>query len=107
MAYRIKHTPTGLYYASGNELSKKGKVYKKEGDNILEKDYSQESHGAKDSKSCSPKGFITVRINTENSPIYKMTKGIIKWERCEYQKMFLGYTADLPKSEFEIEPYND
>lgn len=107
MNYRIKHTPTGLYYTSGNELSKKGKIYKKEGDNILEKDYSQESHGNKDSKSCSPKGFITVRVYTEKSPIYKMTKEIITWEKCEYKGMFLGYTADLPKSEFEIEPYVD
>lgn len=51
MAYRIKHIPTGLYYANGYKLSKKGKIYTKKGDNILEKDYSEETHGNKDSKS--------------------------------------------------------
>ena len=103
MEYRIKHIPTGLYYANGYKLSKKGKIYTKKGDNILEKDYSQETHGNKDSKSNARKGYINILIQSPDSPIYKMTKDIIKWEECRYGGMFLGYSAELPKSEFEIE----
>lgn len=103
MAYRIKHIPTGLYYADGNMLSKKGKIYKRVGDNILVKDYSQESHGTKDGKSRSPKGFISVSVYSDKSTVYQMTKNIINWEKIEYKGVHLGYGADLPKDEFEIE----
>lgn len=102
MAYRIKHKPTGLYLGANNILSKNGKIYKKEGDNILEKEYSQEAHGNKDSKSHSSIGHILVRT-TEKSQIYKITDGKVKWNSYK-EPLFKGmFWADIPKEEFEIE----
>ena len=90
MAYRIKHSASGYYYAGGGRLSKTGKTYTSEKDNILDKSY-KDSNSTEDT--------ICIYMVSANSPVYKATKDTIKWVKGAMDL----YHADIPKSEFEKE----
>lgn len=67
--YKIKHTPTGLYYQpckhKGSHLSKNGKIYQTNTNGVESGNY----------------GHKTFTVWCEkNSVIYKITKDILEWE---------------------------
>lgn len=85
--FRIKHCPTG-YYLKNKTLSKTGKIYKSEKDNILNL------------------GEDTVTISTTNKQFVDNTLNVINW-RIYTDSLGNVYFADIPKSEFIIEYLSD
>lgn len=94
--YRIKHEPSGYYWAPGGKLSKIGKVFTDETKDILAKVH-QDSNSTED--------YVCVYMVTANSPLFKSTQGIIDW--VEDKELGGGlYHAEIPKDEFVREPVN-
>lgn len=92
--YRIKHEPSGYYWAPGGKLSKIGKVFTDESKDILAKAH-KDSHSTED--------CVSIYMVTPNSPLFKNTQGIIKWKSSYGDDL---YYADIPKDEFIREPVN-
>jgi hypothetical protein len=94
MPYRIKHTPTGLYYQPhkhrGNNVSKKGKIYHTEGN-------------AKSSLSNNTK-YLLIRVQ-ENSTIHKYLIGKLDLEPVSWN--YGELCCKTPISEWEIEKMID
>lgn len=88
--YRIKHKPSGYYWAPGGKLSKIGKVFTDETKDILAKVH-QDSNSTED--------YVCIYMVTANSPVFKTTQGIIDW--VEDKELGGGlYHAEIPKDEF-------
>lgn len=90
--YRLKHKPSGLYYQpvtkGGNNLGKNGKVYLTEHHNGLT--------GERDPMLVKVKG---------NSIAYKLTKDVLAWEDCKWERN--SKVCYIPHSDFERENISD
>jgi hypothetical protein len=71
--YKLKHTPTGLYYQPhkhrGSHLSKKGKIYQTNTNGVETGNY-----GYKTFTVCCEKG----------SQIHKLTESVLNWVGCPW-----------------------
>lgn len=87
--YRIKHEPSGYYWAPGGKLSKIGKVFTDETKDILAKVH-KDSNSTEDA--------VSIYMVSANSPLFKKTQGTIHW----VEDRVLGglYYAHIPKDEF-------
>ena len=79
--YKLKHIPTGLYYqprkSSGNQLSKKGKIYQGATHGLSAEFRSATRHNILDS-------YLVHLTCTENSPVVRQTKYILVWTKGNY-----------------------
>lgn len=88
-AYRLKHIPTGLYYQpskSGNNLSKRGKVYLTKS-NPLSMD-----------RGCD---YIWIDLNAKSKVFQTYGKIIGELEECPYKGGIMQ--GRVPKEKFKIE----
>ena len=78
--YKLKHTPTGLYYqphrSGGSNLSKRGKIYQTSIHGLSSAFQRKEIHPDRDK-------FMVYA--EENSQIHKQTWQILQWTSCKWR----------------------